>query len=641
MTVDSEQLDLATRLGAWLATYWVHAAAAIAATWVLARTVLKHAPASTRAFAWRAALVAPLLTSVAKSEWIAEGPQLEVDWLGRTTVPTRTESPGTALVDTGREPRTRLAPRTERDVRTDSIDSGSIGSGSNASVPGADARTSGDARPSGSRTSPAHDAEHDVAASGLVGAPRTDAAPLGRRTDALAPALGAVRDPALSRGTLSAGTLSDGDSSIGDSSIGAASTRTPATRAAADAHPLLAVDPRRLALLVAAAAALLALARWLDGWLRLGRTLGPRRPLAAELAERAAHLARSMNVPRARVTSSDTARVPMAFGFLRPQVCLPTGFERGLSTSEWDAAVAHELAHVVRGDTRWLPGMRLVARLFAFQPLNRLAWRELERESEHAADEVAVGTTGSSHSLALCLAKVATRATGDRRVLPAAAVTGAPTMAARASLVVERTERLLRGRLPRRSGPLVRLGALFPTLFVAFAAPRLTPALVRDSGLDSGLDAGERAGTSFAVEPLADGMLADGRFAEGRLAELDRSLGRTIDAVRSEAALATNEVADPSRRELFDDLADALGFELSQARLEIEQARPTLNPEFHPRLDEMVTTLDRLDASFELVLELIELRLVDDASTNDHGAAARANAADTEAPSPTFEPARD
>lgn len=700
MPADPTQLDLATRLGAWLATYWVHAAIAIGATWLLVRTALRHAPASTRALAWRAAMVVPLVTSVARSEWIERGPRVEVDWLGRTQV---ARVDGGASADADVEPVTTDAAAstasTNAEVRhaddADALDA-TVRNEHGALFDSRSTQHPNENRSSAPSHSPAEEGDASVAtAPGPFAGIGVDERSAGRRTHADSDARTARTNtpfgPSARRasGTEDVAEGDGGNDSVDAEALLAAASPfdADATSSANDANPIHAdspaplatndafpapfgaIDPRRLALLVAAAAAVLALARWLDGWLRLGRTLGRREPLPPELAERAARLANACGVPHTPVRASATARVPMAFGFLRPQVCVPRGFEAGLTRSEWDAAIAHELAHVVRGDTRWLPGLRLLARILSFQPLNRVAWRELERESEHAADEFAVGVVGSSQSLALCLAKVATRATGDRGVLPAAAVTGAPTMAARASLVLERTERLLSGRFSggraqRRHVAIIRIAAVLPTLLVALAAPRFAPSTVLDSGPAPSADAIDA--TAFDRD-AGDGDIADRALAEerallerlGRSASIDTATPvPSIASTRPSAADLERSNASNERQVLLDDLASGLEAELAATRVELERARASLAPEHHPRLDDMAHTLDRLDTSFTLVLELIGSRLDEadrdeagataalpgdatNSANDDHGSDARANAADPDLPSPTTDPEGD
>ncbi len=78
---------------------------------------------------------------------------------------------------------------------------------------------------------------------------------------------------------------------------------------------------------------------------------------------------------------------PLTWGWLRPRVVLPA--------MAWDpgareAALAHELAHVRRGD--WLLHMLTwgVCALFWFHPLVWLTWRRMGDQAELAADDEAV-----------------------------------------------------------------------------------------------------------------------------------------------------------------------------------------------------------------------------------------------------------
>jgi hypothetical protein len=277
-----------------------------------------------------------------------------------------------------------------------------------------------------------------------------------------------------------------------------------------------------------------------------------------------------MGVARVRFSESEAIAVPMAFGFVRAEVCLPTGFAAGLTRDEWRAALAHELAHHVRGDARWLPVLRVLSRALSFQPLNVLAWRSLQRESELAADELAVRHTDGAEALALCLAKVAARVSTRHSQLPAAAMTGAPTMAVRPALVVERAERLVAsiGARAHRATRVARVAALLPTALVAGLAPRLSPLLAAEADERRALPGSALADEIFAGG-LAPGAASDtaARLAsESPLASVARELSVEFAAARSElaAALAT---ADGERRERLTEIAERLQLIESRAAL--------------------------------------------------------------------------
>jgi bla regulator protein blaR1 len=88
------------------------------------------------------------------------------------------------------------------------------------------------------------------------------------------------------------------------------------------------------------------------------------------------------HVPRLRV--SDAIVSPQVSGLLRPVVVLPS--EQTLSSDELAMAIAHELAHLHRGDL-WLGWVPAIAqRLFFFHPLVRWAMREYAIYREAACD---------------------------------------------------------------------------------------------------------------------------------------------------------------------------------------------------------------------------------------------------------------
>src|SRR5919108_286460 len=132
--------------------------------------------------------------------------------------------------------------------------------------------------------------------------------------------------------------------------------------------------------------------------------------------------------------------------------------------------LAHELAHLARRDSLWLVGASLIERLFFFQPLNRLARRELETAAEYLSDEWAMRKTGSAVSLAKCLATVAEWIQASPLGVPVAG------LAERRSLLVARISRLLDERLPRTPASRrgwAALAALGVTATIA-AAPRVS-----------------------------------------------------------------------------------------------------------------------------------------------------------------------
>jgi HEAT repeat protein/beta-lactamase regulating signal transducer with metallopeptidase domain len=189
-------------------------------------------------------------------------------------------------------------------------------------------------------------------------------------------------------------------------------------------------------------------------------------PLAATLAE----LRHTTGFRRrVRLTMARTISSPVALGL--SEICVPELVSE-LGMDQQRSMLAHELAHLARRDSVWLAGASVIERFFFFQPLNRLARRELETSAEYLSDEWAMRKTGSGGavSLAKCLATVAEWIQASPLGVPVAG------LAERRSLLVSRIARLLEGHLPQH--PASRIGwAVLATLGVVAtiaAAPRVS-----------------------------------------------------------------------------------------------------------------------------------------------------------------------
>ncbi len=188
-------------------------------------------------------------------------------------------------------------------------------------------------------------------------------------------------------------------------------------------------------------------------------------PLAATLAElqRTSGHRRRVHLTMARTISS-----PVALGL--SEICVPELALSELGVEQQRSMLAHELAHLARRDSLWLAGASLIERFFFFQPLNRLARRELETTAEYLSDEWAMRKTGSAVSLAKCLATVAEWIQASPLGVPVAG------LAERRSLLVSRISRLLDARLPQ--SPASRRGwaiaAALGVVVTIAAAPRVS-----------------------------------------------------------------------------------------------------------------------------------------------------------------------
>ena len=133
------------------------------------------------------------------------------------------------------------------------------------------------------------------------------------------------------------------------------------------------------------------------------------------------------------VTISPASPAMSATGILRPKILLSGVAELRLTSSELQAALNHELAHVRHADNL----KKLLMRFVGFPGMSGLeaAWLET---TEMAADDAAVATTCDALDLAAALIKLS-------EMVPEAATPylTAPLVHGRASAIYARVERLL------------------------------------------------------------------------------------------------------------------------------------------------------------------------------------------------------
>lgn len=331
-----------------------------------------------------------------------------------------------------------------------------------------------------------------------------------------------------------------------------------------------------------AALGLLSLAR---AWRRLHFALRWRSPLESgalrdeldALCDEAGHRG------RVRLSCATGIGAPVAFGLVRPEICVPVRAIGKLTRGQQRGMLAHELAHVRRRDPSWLLFTRVLEALLFVQPLNRIARRGIEDASEYLCDDFAA-RRGGGLALASCLAEIAgwlVPAT-ERRALQLAV-----GMARQPSRLTHRIERLLvEEEREERLLWLAPVGLCACSLLV-FVAPGFSPGhALETEAIDAPLvEALELA----ALEPLASGgeepveasaELAPRGAMTDALGALDaeiETLAREVDALR----------ADLERRNLTRRFATQLA--VLEARLNELSTRRT-------RLREVLRLLSAVDA---------------------------------------------
>jgi len=90
------------------------------------------------------------------------------------------------------------------------------------------------------------------------------------------------------------------------------------------------------------------------------------------------------------------------------EICLPEKAINKLDHPQMEAMLAHEIAHVMRKDYYWNCFLVALDTGFFFQPLHRIAIKEIQTTNELLCDEWAAKVIGNNLALAQCLLTVAT-----------------------------------------------------------------------------------------------------------------------------------------------------------------------------------------------------------------------------------------
>ena len=134
---------------------------------------------------------------------------------------------------------------------------------------------------------------------------------------------------------------------------------------------------------------------------------------------------------------SDRITVPTVIGLQRPLILIPKSLSGRANGPTLDGILAHELAHIKRGDAYWRLLDRVTAALYWYHPLVHLACRKLAEAREQACDDWAVEILGAPERYVRSLLEAT--AGMDRRIALALGLdmAGAARIADRAGRVLD------------------------------------------------------------------------------------------------------------------------------------------------------------------------------------------------------------
>ena len=197
------------------------------------------------------------------------------------------------------------------------------------------------------------------------------------------------------------------------------------------------------------------LIRMLGGWWWIHRLhREARATLPSVWTETATRLVETLGLSR-RVHIVDTSNVdtPTVIGWMTPVILLPVAALAGLSASQVEAILAHELAHIRRHDFLVNLLQTLAETMLFYHPAVWWLSARIRVEREHCCDEVALSVCGDALSYAEALVELERWRRGHARL----------AMAATGGMLMTRVRRLLGAPAidrPRSLGALISAGVI-------------------------------------------------------------------------------------------------------------------------------------------------------------------------------------
>ena len=305
---------------------------------------------------------------------------------------------------------------------------------------------------------------------------------------ALTPAL----EVALPRWELPIITWDAGSESASEIRLTSGSAPTPAELIAAPPPARAPRSWRQIVSLAWLAGALVTLAGLLTGMMRLARltarctpvTVGRWRELADEVSS-----AHGLRRP-VTILQSTHASLLVTCGLLQPKIILPAG-AASWPADRCRAVLAHEIAHIRRGDWSTQILTETLRAAYWFNPLVWLACRRLRQESEYACDDAVLRGGIEATAYATHLLDVARHAVGQRAPWAAAPAIAHPSTLERrisAMLTHQRNRTpLTRGARAAVIAGMTLVAVPITALAVGTRAEAVTPAAPRNIALTSAL----------------------------------------------------------------------------------------------------------------------------------------------------------
>jgi beta-lactamase regulating signal transducer with metallopeptidase domain len=159
------------------------------------------------------------------------------------------------------------------------------------------------------------------------------------------------------------------------------------------------------------------------GWMRAQRLKRRVLPASGELQDMMTRLKQRLVISTpVRFYTSAMVEVPTVIGWVRPYLLLPVTALTGLSASQLEAILAHELAHIRRHDYLVNLLQTAIETVLFYHPAVWWVGKQMRIEREHCCDDIAVAVCGNAVEYAGALAEL--EQIRGRVAEPALAATG-------------------------------------------------------------------------------------------------------------------------------------------------------------------------------------------------------------------------
>lgn len=323
--------------------------------------------------------------------------------------------------------------------------------------------------------------------------------------------------------------------------------------------------------------------RFLGGWARVQhlRRRGAS-PVAAEWHLILSRLCRELKLSRTvRLLQSAAVEVPTVLGWIRPVILLPACALTGLAPLQLEAVLAHELAHIRRGDFAVNLLQTFVEVLLFYHPAVWWLSGRIRAERELCCDDVAANLCGDPRVLARALAVL------EELRAPQPHPPSTLALAANGGSLMHRIRHLLQPALPLPPRARAGAAALLAVSLLGAAgaalqdpapkpapAPKATPKedQVRMKVIDGDRKLDVRLKGEVKVDPAAKDPVAVGKDGSLRIEERKAGKARAYTATADQRTYAVDGQTKPLDAEGEAWLRGALK-DVQKAQVGREKAR--------------------------------------------------------------------